>query len=91
MRPDDVVEVSCTVDREGVHPHPIGAIPEPQELLMRTVKLYERMAIEAILGCSREMAARALMVHPLVLSYSRGKGLVNEYLTAHAEYVGSWS
>ncbi len=35
MRPDDVVEVSCMIDRDGVHPLPIGAIPEHQELLMR--------------------------------------------------------
>jgi 6-phospho-beta-glucosidase len=91
MRSDDVVEVSCRVDGEGVHPQPIGSIPEPQELLMRTVKLYECLAIEAILGRSREKAARALMVHPLVLSYSRGTELVNEYLAAHAEYVGRWS
>lgn len=90
MRSDDVVEVGCRVDREGVHPQPIGAIPEPQELLMRTVKLYERLAIKAILARSRALAARALMVHPLVLSYSRATRLVDEYLAAHAEYVGDW-
>jgi 6-phospho-beta-glucosidase len=91
MRPDDVVEVSCTVNAKGVHPQSTGTIPEPQELLMRTVKLYERLAIEAILSRSREMAARALMVNPLVLSYSRGMALVDGYLAAHAEYVGRWS
>ena len=90
MRSNDVVEVSCRVDREGVHPESIGAIPEPQELLMRTVKLYERMAIESILARSRVLAARALMVHPLVLSYSRATRLVNGYLAAHAGYVGDW-
>jgi 6-phospho-beta-glucosidase len=91
MRPDDVVEVSCKVDAAGAHSLPIGTIPEPQELLMRTVKLYERLAIGAILSRSRELAARALMVHPLVLSYSRGMALVDGYLAAHAEFVGRWS
>jgi 6-phospho-beta-glucosidase len=57
---------------------------------MRTVKLYERLAVRAILERSREMAARALMVHPLVLSYSRGRELVDTYLAAHAGYVGAW-
>jgi 6-phospho-beta-glucosidase len=90
MRPDDVVEVSCLVDGEGVHPQPIGAIPEPQELLVRTVKLYERLAVRAILDRSRAATAQALMVHPLVLSYSRAKKLVDEYLAAHAGYVGTW-
>lgn len=90
MRPDDVVEVSCVVDRDGVRPLPIGAVPEPQELLMRQVKLYERLTVEAIRTRSRASAVAALMAHPLVLSYSRAKPLVDEYLEAHREWVGEW-
>jgi len=90
MRPGDVVEVHCRVDRKGVHPLPIGDIPESQEVLMRAVKLYERLAVEAIQDRSRVTAVAALMAHPLVLSYSRATALVNEYLTAHAPYVGTW-
>jgi len=30
------------------------------------------------------------MSHPLVLSYSRAKLLVDEYLEAHAPYIGDW-
>ncbi len=91
MRADDVVEVSCVIDRDGVRTLPIGAIPEPQALLMRQVKLYERLTVEAIATRSRATAVAALMAHPLVLSYSRAKPLVDEYLAAHAEYVGEWS
>ena len=90
MRADDVVEVSCVIDRDGVRPLPIGAIPEPQEQLMRQVKLYERLTVEAIAKRSRATAVAALMAHPLVLSYSRAKPLVDEYLAAHAAYVGEW-
>ncbi|MBK9712410.1 MAG: 6-phospho-beta-glucosidase [Kouleothrix sp.] len=90
MRPGDVVEVSCVVDRDGVRPLPIGAIPEPQELLMRSVKLYERLTVEAIRTRARGTAVAALMAHPLVLSYSRAKPLVDEYLFAHREWVGEW-
>ncbi len=90
MRPDDVVEVSCVVDRDGVRPLPIGAIPEPQELLMRQVKLYERLTVAAIRNRSRATAVAALMAHPLVLSYSRAKPLVDEYLVAHRDWVGEW-
>lgn len=90
MRPDDVVEVSCIVDHHGIHPLPIGAVPEDHELLMRTVKRYERLTVEAIRAHNRTTAARALMGHPLVLSYSRAKALVDEYLKAHAAYVGEW-
>jgi len=71
MRPADVVEVSCVVDQAGVKPLPIGVVPEHQELLMRAVKQYERLTVEAILNRSRDTAVLALMSHPLVLSYSR--------------------
>jgi len=90
MRDDDVVEVSCVIDRDGVRTLPIGAVPEPQLQLMRAVKLYERLTVEAIATGSRATAVAALMAHPLVLSYSRAKPLVDEYLAAHKPYVGEW-
>jgi 6-phospho-beta-glucosidase len=91
MRPEDVVEISVTVDRNGVHPQTIGAIPEPQRILMQNVKYYERLTVEAIRTRSRQTAIRALMAHPLVLSYSLATVLVVVYLAAYKEYVGSWS
>ncbi len=91
MAPEDVVEVSCRVDGSGVHPVQIGEISEHQKLLMQTVKLYEKLAVEAVLERSRFKAAKALMIHPLVYSYPLAKQLVNEYLEAHAEYVGVWA
>ncbi|MEA3335033.1 MAG: 6-phospho-beta-glucosidase [Chloroflexota bacterium] len=90
MRDDDVVEVSCVVDSSGVRPLPGGAVPETQELLMRTVKQYERLAVDAILSRSRDTAVMALMGHPLVLSFSLAGTLVDEYLAAHLEYIGEW-
>ncbi len=90
MRPHDVVEISCVVDRDGIHPLPVGGVPEAHELLMRAVKRYERLTVEAIRSRSRVTAIMALMAHPLVLSYSRAAVLVHEYLEAHAPYVGEW-
>lgn len=90
MADDDVVEVSCRVDKDGVHPLPIGEVPTMQLHLMKTIKLYERLTVQAIRERSRKRAVEALMVHPLVLSYSRAKALVDDYLAAHAPYVGEW-
>jgi 6-phospho-beta-glucosidase len=90
MQPGDVVEVTCLVDREGVHPVKIGAILEGQELLMRGVKRYERLAVTAIRDRSRRTAIQALMAHPLVQSYSLATQLVDEYLAAHAAWTGEW-
>ena len=90
MEDEDVVEISCRVDRSGVAALMIGAIPAPQLGLMRSVKLYERLAVEAILTRSRLTAVMALMNHPLVLSYSLAQMLVDEYLAAHRQWVGEW-
>lgn len=91
LRDDDVVEVSCVVDGEGIRPLKIGAMPEAQSQLVHNVKRYERLAVRAIRERSRDLAVQALMAHPLVLSYSRAVPLVDEYLAAHAEFAGEWS
>jgi len=90
MADDDVVEVSCRVDGSGIHPLLIGEIPAHQLQLMGMVKLYERLTVKAIHNHSRQQAVMALMNHPLVLSYSLAQKLVDEYLTAHREYIGEW-
>ncbi|MCI0713322.1 MAG: 6-phospho-beta-glucosidase [Chloroflexi bacterium] len=90
MRDDDVVEVTCEVDGNGIKPVKIGDIPEHADLLMHSVKYYERLAVRAILDRDRELAVEAMASHPLVGSYALGRTLVNEYLDAHQEYTGEW-
>lgn len=91
MEKDDVVEISCRVDAAGVHVLPNGEVPASQLELMKAVKLYERLAVRAIQARSKELAVQALMAHPLVLSYSRARPLVEEFLAAHKQYVGEWN
>lgn len=91
LRAQDVVEVSCRVDAQGIHPQPIGAVPEHQELLMRSVKRYERLCVEALSTRSRALAIEALMAHPLVMSYSLASRLVERYFAVHAAYTGAWN
>lgn len=91
LRDADVVEVSCTIDADGVHPHAFGAMPDLQGSLVQAVKTYERMTVEAIRTRNRALAVDALVAHPLVQSYSRARPLVSRYLEAHAPFVGIWS
>ena len=58
MADDDVVEVTCRVDADNITPLPVTGIHDDQLLLMQTVKLYERLAAQAILQRSRELAIR---------------------------------
>lgn len=87
---DDIVEVSCVVDGSGVRCEPIDSIPDSQAALMSSVKRYERAAARAILNHSRDLAIDALMQHPLVVSYSRARALVDDYLEAHRQWLGDW-
>jgi 6-phospho-beta-glucosidase len=91
MRDDDVVEVACRCDNRGIHPIPLDAIPEDQLLLMQAVKRYERLTVEAVATRSRARAVEALLVHPLIGSYSLARGLVDAYLEEHRVYVGEWN
>ncbi len=88
---DEVVDVSCVVDGDGVRPAEIGSVPDAQTALMKSVKRYERAAARAILHRSRDLAIDALMEHPLVLSYSRARRLADDYLQAHAPWLPGWA
>jgi len=90
LNDNDVIEVTCHIDKNGAKPIKVGKVDEMQMYLIRQVKLYERLAAEAIRTKNIEAARKALMVHPLVNSYTLAKQLVAEYLEAHKEYVGQW-
>lgn len=87
----DVVEVTCTL-KDGVYtPHKIENPGELQMELIRRVKMYERLASEALRTKSISKAVDCLMVHPLVNSYSLAKQLVQEYLESNKDYTKGWN
>ena len=90
LRDDDVVEVTCDViDGEAV-PHRFPAPDEQNLELIRRVKMYERLASEAIRTKSRTRAIEALTLHPLVASYSLATALIDEYLALNRAYTEGW-
>jgi alpha-galactosidase/6-phospho-beta-glucosidase family protein len=91
LQDDDVVEISCTIDASGIYPIRIGAMPEGQYLLTRTIKRYERLASQAILNRSKITAVEALATHPLIGSYPLAEKLVDAFVEAHHEWVGDWN
>jgi 6-phospho-beta-glucosidase len=87
LRDDDVVEVNCLADEHGAHPLAQGAIPDSAQALIEQVKIYERLTVEAAVGGSSDTALRALQAHPLVGSYPLARAILDDYLSAHAEYL----
>lgn len=91
LQPDDVVEITCTIDSKGAHPHKFNNIDEQNLELIRRVKMYERLSSEAIRTKSRQKAIEALTLHPLVNSYSLAKKIAKEYFELNKEYTGEWN
>lgn len=80
LQPDDVIEISCDLSKEGLKPVKPIHVPTAQKNMISCVKEYERLAVEAILNQDRTLAVRALMAHPLVGSWSLAEKLVAAYL-----------
>ena len=87
---DDVVEITCDVDKNGCTPHRIGEVDEENLEMIRRVKIYERLSSKAIREKSRAAAVQALTLHPLVNSYSLAVQLVDEYIEHNKEYSFGW-
>jgi 6-phospho-beta-glucosidase len=86
--PDDaVVEVPCTVDREGAHPLPQRALPPDMSGLLAHCKAYERLAVEAALSGSRATMIRALVANPLVGQYPLAEQLADALLAANRRFL----
>ena len=80
LREDDVVEVSCVADEDGAHPLAQGEMPEAESALVRQVKLYERLTVQAAVEGSYDVALRALLAHPLVASFPAAKAILDGYV-----------
>ncbi|TNC17029.1 6-phospho-beta-glucosidase [Georgenia sp. 311] len=82
LTPGAVVEVPCTVDRDGVHPRAIAPLDGEMAGLITTVKASEQLVLAALEQGSRELAWRAFANHPLVDSIAVARQLVEDYCAA---------
>ena len=73
---DASVEIPCEVSSAGVKTLPVSQVEESIMGLMRQVKSYERLTIEAALGKDENKALMALMNNPLVPSIERAIEIV---------------
>ena len=83
LRDEDVVEVTCRVSKNGIEPVKQTTVPAMCEMYIRLLKYYERLSVEAVLDGDEDRAVGALMLHPLVNSYSLAKKLIADYNEAY--------
>jgi 6-phospho-beta-glucosidase len=85
MADDDVVEVTCHVGRGVIRPLAMGPLPDHALGLMKSVKAYERLTIQAAVEGSYALALKALALHPLVPSYETAKLILDDYVARHGD------
>lgn len=89
--PDDAcIEVNCTILKTGPVPVPVRIVPEAAKGLIHAVKTYERLAIEAAVSGSRELALAALAHHPLVPSVNDAEAMLSEMLERNRAYLDNF-
>ena len=86
MAEDDVIETTCMVGNGVVRPFAVGSIPDEDLGLLKSVKAYERLTIQAAVEDSYATALKALTLHPLVPGYDTARSILDDYLEQHGDY-----
>ena len=85
MDDQDIVEVTCYLAHGLIRPFAIGNIPHHALGLMKQVKAYEKLTVEAVVTESYATALKALALHPLVPSYNVAKQILDDYIEQHGD------
>jgi len=87
---NEVVEVACLIDRNGIHPTYFGDLPPQLAALNRSNMAVYDMTVRAIMNRSYEMAEQALMLDPLtsaVCSLEEIRKMFAELYEAEKAYI----
>lgn len=88
------VEVPCLVDRNGIQPTKIGAIPPHLAALMQTNINVQALTVEAAVTQKREHIYHAAMLDPHTaaeLSLDQIWSMVDELIEAHGEWLPEYN
>jgi alpha-galactosidase len=85
-----IVEVPCLVDKNGVHPTHIGALPPHLAALMQTNINVQALTVEAALTGKREHIYHAAMLDPHTaaeLDLDQIWNLIDHLIEAHGDWL----
>jgi alpha-galactosidase len=88
------VEVPCLVDKNGIQPTKIGALPPHLAALMQTNINVQSLTVEAFLTGKREHIYHAAMLDPHTaaqLSLDQIWSLVDDLIEAHGEWMPEYA
>jgi 6-phospho-beta-glucosidase len=88
MDNDDVIEVNCTVGRDGPTPiRPNGFDNAHAVEMTRMIKRYEKAAARAAVTGDYRAAIDSMLLHPLGGDYARAKAAFDELLDANRRFL----
>ncbi len=90
LPPDACVEVPCHVDRNGVQPMHVGALPTHLAAINRNQINVQQLAIEAALEADPEKVFQAMALDPLtaaICTLDQIRAMTRELLAAHRPYL----
>lgn len=85
--PRCVCTTTSLVNAAGIHPMCFPKLPGHMMSKIYAAKEYEKLAVEAAVTGSYHAALEALVANPLVNSYYKAKGALNELLVAEKEWL----
>ncbi len=88
------VEVPCLVDRSGIQPTYIGALPPQLTALIRTNINVQELTVAALMEENREHIYHAAMLDPHTaaeLDLDQIWQLVDDLLVAHGDWLPAWA
>ncbi len=84
---DAVVEVPGIVQGGVVGGLAVGALPGPVASMVQNEVEIQKLAVDAAVTGSKELALQALLIDPVVNSARKAEAVLDDILTSHAEYL----
>jgi len=81
------VETPVVVDGAGVHPVPVGALPEPIAELLRRETTVAQLCVEAAVNGDRQQALQCLLLDPVIHDIEQAAQILEDYLQTYREYL----
>ncbi len=86
--PDDAaVEVPVLADAAGIHPVSLGPLPDAIAKLLAIQVNVQKLAVEAAMRASKEIALQALLIDPVVNSATAAVKLLDELWDVNRPYI----
>jgi alpha-galactosidase len=87
LPPDIAVEVPVMVDASGIHPVLPGPLPDVLATTLLTEANVQRLAVDAAMHGSKELALQALLIDPVINSADAAAKLLDELWEINRGYI----